>query len=110
MRYSWLLAALVALPAQGQQNDAAKRQEDLVLSCAVANAFVAVRFESGSPSKAVLEERALAYTQLARRSFGVTDEAIAVALRALNSKVNTGVTAWSDVVAFAERCPEVAAL
>lgn len=109
MKSSWLLAAVLAMSAQAQQN-ADKRQEDLVLSCAVANAFVAVRFENGSPSKTVLEERAMAYTQLARQTFGVTDEAIAVALRALNSKVNTGVTAWSDVVAFAKRCPEVAAL
>ena len=75
------------------------------MSCAIANTLVAARSELGSPLKIALQERASAYTQLARQSFGLTDQAIAVGLRALNSKINTGVTRWSDVVAFAEQCP-----
>jgi hypothetical protein len=78
--------------------------EDVVVGCAIANTLVAARSEAG-PQKSALQERATAYTYLARQAFGLTDEAIAVGLRALNSKINTGVTRWSDVVAFAEQCP-----
>jgi hypothetical protein len=101
----WLLLAAALAAGAVLADETAAPREDLVVSCAIANTLVAARAEAGSPYQIALQERATAYTQLARRSFGVTDQAIAVGLRALNSKVNTGVTRWSDVVAFAEQCP-----
>ena len=103
MRLFLIFAALAAGTAFG--GETTTPPEDLVVNCAIANTLVAARSEADSPQKIALQERATAYTQLARQAFGLTDEAIAVGLRALNSKVNTGVTRWSDVVAFAEQCP-----
>lgn len=103
-----MMAALLAATAHGQPHDVS-HQEELVLGCALASTLVAARFAPSSPAKAVLAERATAYTRLAQETFHVTDAAIAAGLRALNSKVNTGVTAWSDVVTFAEQCPAVPA-
>jgi hypothetical protein len=99
---------LLAASAHGEPS-AAQRHRSLVLDCAVANSLVAAQVAAASPHKGALEKRALAYQRLAREEFGVTDEAIAVGLRALRSKVNTGTTAWSDVVGFAEQCPAVPA-
>ena len=103
MRLLLMFAALAAGTAFGAETT--PPSEDVVVSCAIANTLVAERSEAASPQRLALQERATAYTQLARQAFGLTDQAIAVGLRALNSKVNTGVTRWSDVVAFAEQCP-----
>jgi hypothetical protein len=100
----WLLIVAALVGASARADEGAGPSEDLVVSCAIANTLVAARSETGS-HKLALQARATAYTQLARQAFGLTDEAIAVGLRALNSKINTGVTRWSDVVTFAEQCP-----